>query len=49
MAEPDQHPLISDWIVGEIAMGWGVQLMRSFDVECAQTMFPHTAPLGLYW
>lgn len=48
VTEPDQQPLMSNGFVGVSAGSNGVQFIRSVDTECAHTMFPHTAPLGLY-
>jgi ABC-type transport system involved in cytochrome c biogenesis permease subunit len=49
VAEPDQQPCWSDGMLESIAVSSATQLMRSRDTECARTMLPHTAPLGLYW
>uniref|UniRef100_A0A0A9DRM2 Incw1 n=1 Tax=Arundo donax TaxID=35708 RepID=A0A0A9DRM2_ARUDO len=36
-------------MLGTMPGSRAIQLMRSRDTECAHTMLPHTAPLGLYW
>ncbi|KAL4558322.1 hypothetical protein LXL04_036520 [Taraxacum kok-saghyz] len=47
VADPDQHPYLSNGFDGTIAGSNGIQFIKSVDTEWAHTIFPHTAPFGL--